>query len=418
MLTSVESGRHLTIDTPIFWSTVYGDSRTQVELLALFLRRTASQPLNISLADIRTGMDEFAANRNADILRSALPYFSRCKSLSIRIANIYNSVLPLLSYCEGRFDWLESLTIAVASPLSWNLTSASRLRHLSLGGPSCELHGVGMPQFALHQLTRVRLEAADMDTMLGIILGCSNLIELQCVILKRALEDTTVGVPVTSSSLRAYHAQFYDIFEIPQSLEYLTLPNLTCLRYFDQFPDSPEDLLAFLERSRCALNTLELSVPRATWSSAEWIRIMRQTPAVSSLKIDGSASPFLHADVIKSLLPPESEHCHDRDLLPNLKNLVCDNTVIDFPFVRMIEGRWRGPGAQDPKAHHPSTVRLESLHVQSVLQADQGALDTLRSLMSEGLAVLVDGYFTSARSEDTPRKFPAWGTFNTWDSAA
>lgn len=374
-------GRQAATTKPLLWSSIRIVGKGKCELLSLFLRRSKSQSLCIDIATSHLDNADYTEE-----ITLIVPYCSRWRILRL---NVRPKSLERLEGVKNKMPRLESVAFrsTVEPPVSF--TNAPKLRKIDLScGPHTSSSNLGYPTDRLPwaQLTTCFAGKCTTYEVVEILRECRNLSVFDFYLVDRednAPHPPNVAMPVTSETLQVLRVNadvecgFYEL---------VTAPSLTTLRHCDEMAVTSSDVfIEFLERSNCVVRTLHLAMYwEILWDPSEWIDLLETVPSLTTLII-----PYQTIDLFRM---PEAfarighPSPSEEILLPQMEIMVVSIDSIDYSFVEMIHSRQSAVGSTSGP-----DCRLQSLYLNSVVGADEGALELLYRLKKDGLYVSIVG---------------------------
>ncbi|KAJ7765794.1 hypothetical protein B0H16DRAFT_1454336 [Mycena metata] len=333
--------RDVVIGTPSLWSyisvgrTRYTSAQRYLHLASLFLERSASHPLTVSLRD----------PLNLQLLDLVRRQANRWGTLRISasIKDFYDSLrleshaMPMLKNLEMVEEIMEA---AVGSP-PISIQQAPNLTHVSINGPS---------QFWFlpwAQLTRLQYTIPTAEDAITILRQCPQLVE--CSLGKLRLAPQTQLLPVGRSHNLRFLRLAVDTVSHVSSAESimqtfftsLTLPSLTSLEIIGQW--SVDGFLEFLARSECKLENLTLGT--GYMHGDKVLTLLESLPLLKTLVLDADVGTSRHLanrvitdNLLRRLIFYPDSDC----VLPRLTHLTL-RTPINFEdqvLLDVIESRW------------------------------------------------------------------------------
>ncbi|KAJ7705294.1 hypothetical protein B0H17DRAFT_1192999 [Mycena rosella] len=361
--------RTIAILTPALWSSIelgfkfslFGSNL--IDLLGIWLSRTGSHPLSLSLC-----YDEYTVTKRRQeinrLIKVLMRHSHQWADVELRLPDVSEFTL-----FQGHFPALHSLTVGHAvkpfTPAVTAFTDAPRLASVQLSA-GCGLDPIVLPW---PQLTVLKCESLHVCDCLRLLREMTRLVEFT-VYLREGGPRIAV-TPFILPALRSLHLLREECHM--DLLQHLTLPALETLSISFESPDIPR-FLTFLSRSACSL----LRVIFDAWSfdQVELASCLAAMPSLRDLKL-WRPQYFTDAFLLQLGNPAL--------LLPNLQILDLNHVYpIQFTMpalVGMLASRWNAP------------VRLQSfrtvLHKASMV-TDPETVFRLQALVASGMKIHID----------------------------
>ncbi|KAJ7256879.1 hypothetical protein B0H12DRAFT_1232779 [Mycena haematopus] len=281
--------RAICLGTPHLWASNIAFEHGATELLELWLSRTETHPLTISL-------------RTTDSQRAS-------KFMQLTIAHTpqwqdIHLVLPLPALRQlsaaSPFPRLTRLSLCAVGPDEWAYAPPITIRDTPLLRHAC-IHF--LPQIDLHlaQLTTLHFHASlGVPQTVAILRRCPRLRDLSC--LNLGVGSTPVSPHLELRFLRSLKT------DDTRLLSCLTLPRLSVLEMLGPIDTAAASALgSLLARSACDLRFLSLRVHKATVPQLQ--RLLR------------TASTVVHLTLDRAWLEFQMQALHAADVLPLLERL-------------------------------------------------------------------------------------------------
>lgn len=360
---------------------VHSKSRSHLELVRVWLRRSGGTPLNVS----------FSALTDSD----ALPLFELLCSYAHRWQTLDLGIpLALLRYLSsigGNFPMLQSLAIQIDGvddiPIETMtlFRSAASLNILNVDWGIFTLLG-GLPST---QLTHLSGKCYSFQDLSAIARSCTGLVEWYVNLDSDSGTLTSLPVfpPHILPQLRSLKLYLPNSVNYGLIFDLLTLPSLEQLQVEDPYfvcPPWPlEQFSALVERSQCSIQWLNLS--RVAIDDQKFLSTLELTPMLEELRLQERKFgpwPNLTDETLERLINKPGSPC----LIPHLKVLVIERRfTMDLALlIRMLESRWSSERNQPPR-------NLKTVHFVTAGRKDKyrKALQCLGKLQAQGLEVVV-----------------------------
>ncbi|KAJ7103755.1 hypothetical protein C8R44DRAFT_344067 [Mycena epipterygia] len=363
--------RSIATATPALWSSLELTFKFSlfgsrfIALLAIWLSRTGSHPLSLSL-----GYDEYTAAKRRhqldQLVNLLIQHCDQWEEVELKLPDASE-----FDQFKASFPALKMLTVGHSGkPFTTTVSSftdtPSLMRiHLNEG---CALGPVAWKTIG-PQLTVLKCEALHVDECLRLLRTATRIVEFT-VHLKEGGSHMPGG-PFLLPTLRTLHLLREECHM--DLLQHLTLPALETLSISFENEDIPR-FLSFLSRSACPL--VRVIFDAWPFDQIELVRCLRAMPSLHELQL--WRPQYFTDSFLRQLADPEF-------LLPNLTILDLNHVYpIQFTMpalVGMLSCRWNAP------------VRLESfrtlLHKASMV-ADAESLFRLQVLVAAGMKIHID----------------------------
>ncbi|KAG7092126.1 hypothetical protein E1B28_008500 [Marasmius oreades] len=382
---------------PLIWSTFGIDVSRQpriLELTKLWFQRSQKLPLILGLRvnlDEKQELQKIRAMNIQLIKESILPNFTRCRSFTLRCAgefddslleeipvlsstNLEHLDLPLdLPSCPFMFQWCFHL--AISSP---------QLRRLTCGIPSVLFVPSVWSNIERVDLRFMGLTASDVESFLRV---APRLRQLSFGLVSRASQPQSLalrGSILEHDTLRSL--QIYDRFgDLGSLIDFLKFPKLVALSISGRrYPWPHGQMLAFLERSNCALRLL--NVESTTMTSDDLIsylsmdRIRRSLEDLRVNKTVPTSKTLLEFLTLKS----SSENPVP---IPRLRSFMCSIDAVNQAshFELFLKSRWHpdkdGTNDEGTGGDSVSISNLKRIYLTIVSPVFDGATIETPALM-------------------------------------